>query len=221
MADHVTSVYQTPLTGRYASTEMKHNFSDDKKFETWRWLWWILAKAQKELGLDISDQQLDEMESNLKNIDYEYAKAEEAKTRHDVMAHVHEFAHKCPTAAKIIHLGATSCFVGDNTDLICIRDALDILLPKLARCIDRLKEFAMEHHSRPTLGLTHLQPAQLVTVGKRACMWIQDLLKDLANLQRERDGLRFRGCKGTTGTQASFLQLFGGDEELVQQLDQK
>ena len=214
-------VYQTPLTGRYASEEMKHNFSDAKKFSTWRRLWFYLAKAEQELGLDISNEQLAEMEANTGNIDYKYAAAEEAKTRHDVMAHVHEFASKCPKAAKIIHLGATSCFVGDNTDLICMRDGLDILLPKLARCIDRLKRFAVEHHDLPTLGYTHLQPAQLVTVGKRACMWIQDLLKDLDNMEREREGLRFRGCKGTTGTQASFLQLFDGDEERVQKLDDR
>lgn len=212
-------VYQTPLSGRYASDEMKKNFSNDKKFSTWRTLWLYLARAEQELGLDISDDQIAEMEANIHNIDYEYAAAEEAKTRHDVMAHVHEFASKCPKAAKIIHLGATSCFVGDNTDLICIRDGLDILLPKLARCIDRLKKFALQYHDLPTLGFTHLQPAQLVTVGKRTCMWIQDLLKDLSNMEREKDGLRFRGCKGTTGTQASFLQLFDGDEERVQKLD--
>lgn len=213
--------YQTPLAGRYASDEMKQNFGNEKKFTTWRRLWLYLAKAEQELGLDITDEQLQELEANVSNIDYAYAAAEEAKTRHDVMAHVHEFASKCPKAAKIIHLGATSCFVGDNTDLICMRDGLDILLPKLARCIDRLKHFAVQYHNLPTLGFTHLQPAQLVTVGKRACMWMQDLLKDLQNMEREREGLRFRGCKGTTGTQASFLQLFDGDEERVQKLDDR
>ena len=215
------SVYQTPLCSRYASDEMKYNFSNNKKFSTWRRLWLYLAQAEQELGLDITNDQLQEMESNVNNIDYEYAAAEEAKTRHDVMAHVHEFAMKCPKAARIIHLGATSCYVGDNTDLICIRDAFDILIPKVARCIYRLKEFAVQHRNLPTLGYTHLQPAQLVTVGKRACLWLQDLLKDLSNLERERNGLRFRGCKGTTGTQASFLQLFDGDEDKVQRLDDR
>lgn len=215
----MTSEYRTPLTSRYASKEMKENFGDDKKFATWRKLWWMLGTAQKELGLNITEGQLKEMKDNIKNIDYNYVAQEEAKTRHDVMAHVHEFAKRCPAAAGVIHLGATSCFVGDNTDLICIRDAFDIVIPKLARCIDRLSDFAEQYHSLPTLGFTHLQPAQLVTVGKRACLWIQDLLKDLSNLERERNDLRFRGCKGTTGTQASFLTLFEGDEDKVVELD--
>lgn len=215
--DH--SSYRSPLDTRYASKEMRFIFSDDKKFSTWRFLWWTLAKAQKQLGLAITQEQLDEMHANLSNIDYKLAAEEEAKVRHDVMAHVHEFAIRCPRAAPIIHLGATSCFVGDNTDLICIRDAMDLLLPKLARCIDRLAKFAEEYADLPTLGFTHLQPAQLVTVGKRACLWIQDLLSNLANMQFQRDQLRFRGCKGTTGTQASFLQLFEGDEDKVVQLD--
>lgn len=215
----MTSEYRTPLTSRYASKEMKENFGDDKKFATWRKLWWMLASAEKELGLDITDEQLKQMKDNIKKIDYDYVAKEEALVRHDVMAHVHEFAHRCPLAAPVIHLGATSCFVGDNTDLICIRDGFDILIPKLARCIDRLTVFAEKYNALPTLGFTHLQPAQLVTVGKRTCLWIQDLLKDLSNLERERKDLRFRGCKGTTGTQASFLTLFEGDEDKVEQLD--
>lgn len=235
--------YQTPLSSRYASQEMSYNFSDLKKFSTWRKLWINLAIAQKQLGLDIKDEQIDEMKKNVENIDFDYVKKEEAKTRHDVMAHIHEFASKCPKAAGIIHLGATSCFVGDNTDLICLRDGFDILLPKLARCISRLSKFADEYKKLPTLGFTHMQPAQLVTVGKRACLWLNDLLMDLRNLERARDDLRFRGCKGntsfstyidqkvkinlniffnegTTGTQASFLQIFNNDEEKVKQLDQ-
>lgn len=214
------AAYQTPLSSRYASKEMSENFSDLKKFSTWRQLWINLAIAQKQLGLDVQQEQIDEMEANKKNIDFEYVKREEAKTRHDVMAHIHEFAEKCPKAAGIIHLGATSCFVGDNTDLICLRDGFNILLPKLARCISRLAKFADEYKALPTLGFTHMQPAQLVTVGKRATLWLNDLLMDLRNLERARDDLRFRGCKGTTGTQASFLQIFNNDEEKVKKLDQ-
>lgn len=216
-----SSRYQTPLSARYASEEMNFNFSDVKKFTTWRRLWIILAKAEKELGINISDLQIQEMESNYDNIDFEFALEEEKKTRHDVMAHVIEFGHKCPNAAKIIHLGATSCFVGDNTDLICIRDGFDILLPKMARCIDRISKFAEQYHYLPTLGFTHFQPAQMVTVGKRACLWIQDLLIVLRNMEKAKDNLAFRGCKGTTGTQASFMQLFKGDEEKVKKLDQR
>lgn len=212
--------YQTPLSSRYASDEMSYNFSDFKKFTTWRRLWLWLARAQRDLGLPVTDEQLREMEANLENIDFKFAADEEKKTRHDVMAHVHEFAVRCPLAAPVIHLGATSCYVGDNTDLICVRDAFDILLPKLARCIQRLAAFAEQHKARPTLGFTHMQPAQLVTVGKRACLWINDLLMDLRNLTRARNDLRFRGCKGTTGTQASFMQLFAGDESKVRRLDQ-
>ncbi|RWS30534.1 adenylosuccinate lyase-like protein [Leptotrombidium deliense] len=212
--------YQTPLTARYASEEMSYNFSEMKKFSTWRRLWVYLAKAQKELGLNISQEQIDEMESNVFSIDFEFVAEEEKKTRHDVMAHVHDFALKCPKAAAILHLGATSCFVGDNTELITLRDGFDIILPKVARCVSRLADFAMQNRSLPTLGFTHMQPAQLVTVGKRACLWINDLLMDLRNLERSRNDLRFRGCKGTTGTQASFLQLFDGNEEKVKKLDE-
>lgn len=213
--------YQTPLSSRYASVEMAYNFSDEKKFSTWRKLWTYLAKAEKQLGLNITNEQIQEMEANIKNIDYEKAAEEEKETRHDVMAHVHVYAIQCPQAAPIIHLGATSCYVGDNTDLILLRDGLDILLPKLARCIDRLKKFAEKYMDLPILGFTHFQPAQPTTLGKRACLWIADLMKDLLNIERARSDLRFRGVKGTTGTQASFLQLFEGDEQKVKELDQK
>uniref|UniRef100_A0A4W6D614 Adenylosuccinate lyase n=1 Tax=Lates calcarifer TaxID=8187 RepID=A0A4W6D614_LATCA len=211
--------YRSPLVSRYASKEMAYNFSDRKKFTTWRKLWICLAKAEKALGLPITDAQIQEMESHAEDIDFVMAAEEERKLRHDVMAHVHTFAHCCPTAAPIIHLGATSCYVGDNTDLIMLRDGFDILLPKLARVIDRLANFAEKYADLPTLGFTHYQPAQLTTVGKRACLWLQDFIMDMRNLQRARDDLRFRGVKGTTGTQASFLQLFQGDHDKVEELD--
>ncbi|XP_046854824.1 adenylosuccinate lyase-like isoform X2 [Xenia sp. Carnegie-2017] len=212
--------YRSPLTSRYSSKEMSFNFSDNKKFTTWRKLWLYLAKAEKELGLNIEDEQISEMQENLTNIDYKMAAEEEKKRRHDVMAHVHTFAACCPQAAPIIHLGATSCFVGDNTDLIVLKDGLSILLPKLGRCIERLSRFANDYKSLPTLGFTHFQPAQLTTVGKRACLWLSDLVQDLVNLTNVQQSLRFRGVKGTTGTQASFLALFDGDHAKVERLDE-
>ncbi|ERE82493.1 adenylosuccinate lyase [Cricetulus griseus] len=205
--------YHSPLASRYASLEMCFLFSDRYKFQTWRQLWLWLAEAEQTLGLPITDEQIQEMKSNLNNIDFQMAAEEEKRLRHDVMAHVHTFGHCCPKAAGIIHLGATSCYVGDNTDLIILRSAFDLLLPKLARVISRLADFAKERADLPTLGFTHFQPAQLTTVGKRCCLWIQDLCMDLQNLKRVRDELRFRGVKGTTGTQASFLQLFEGDHQ--------
>ncbi|RKP06163.1 adenylosuccinate lyase [Thamnocephalis sphaerospora] len=212
--------YQSPLTSRYASEAMAYNFSDNKKFSTWRQLWLNLATAEKQLGLhQITDEALAEMRANLTNIDYKVAAEEERRRRHDVMAHVHTFGVVCPTAAPIIHLGATSCFVTDNADLIALRDGLDILIARLAVVIDSLTKFAQEHRALPALGFTHFQPAQLTTVGKRACLWIQELLWDLRNLQRARDDLCFRGVKGTTGTQASFLALFEGDHAKVTELD--
>ncbi|KAI3637920.1 hypothetical protein MIR68_004569 [Amoeboaphelidium protococcarum] len=212
--------YQSPLTSRYASKEMAYNFSDARKFKTWRQLWVWLAKGEQQLGLtDITDEAIKQMESRIDDIDWEMAAAEEAKRRHDVMAHVHTFGVACPLAAPIIHLGATSCYVTDNSELIMMRDALDILLPKLARCVDRLAQFAQKYADLPTLGFTHFQPAQLTTVGKRACLWLQEFIWDLQALQRVRDDLCFRGVKGTTGTQASFLALFNGDHQKVQQLD--
>uniref|UniRef100_A0A5F9DBK1 Adenylosuccinate lyase n=1 Tax=Oryctolagus cuniculus TaxID=9986 RepID=A0A5F9DBK1_RABIT len=183
-----------------------------------RLLYFVFPIVQT-LGLPITDEQIQEMKSNLDNIDFKMAAEEEKRLRHDVMAHVHTFGHCCPKAAPIIHLGATSCYVGDNTDLIILRHAFDLLLPKLARVISRLADFAKERADLPTLGFTHFQPAQLTTVGKRCCLWIQDLCMDLQNLKRVQDGLRFRGVKGTTGTQASFLQLFEGDHHKVEQLD--
>ncbi|KAJ1334909.1 adenylosuccinate lyase [Batrachochytrium salamandrivorans] len=218
MSDH--SRYQSPLTSRYASPEMAYNFSDDKKFSTWRSLWLTLAKAEKQVGLeDISSEAIAEMEAHLTDIDYTMAAAEEKRRRHDVMAHVHTFGMAAPKAAGIIHLGATSCYVTDNSELIMVRDGLEILLPKLASTIQTLADFAEKHKELPTLGFTHFQPAQLTTVGKRATLWLQDLLMDLRNISRARQDLRFRGVKGTTGTQASFLTLFDGDHDKVEQLD--
>uniref|UniRef100_A0A8C7E139 Adenylosuccinate lyase n=1 Tax=Oncorhynchus kisutch TaxID=8019 RepID=A0A8C7E139_ONCKI len=221
------SKYRSPLVSRYASKEMAYNFSDRKKFTTWRKLWIYLAKAEKALGLLVTDAQVTEMESHAEDIDFAMAAEEESKLRHDVMAHVHTFAHCCPTAAPIIHLGATSCYVGDNT----VREAWQpryfrmsvlnghVCFSWLARVIDRLSNFAEKYADLPTLGFTHYQPAQLTTVGKRACLWLQDLAMDMRNLQRAREDLRFRGVKGTTGTQASFLQLFQGDHDKVEDLD--
>ncbi|KAK3769729.1 hypothetical protein RRG08_062070 [Elysia crispata] len=217
--DPIHLVYRTPLASRYASASMKQNFSDFKKFSTWRKLWVHLAKAEKALGLDITDEQIQDMEKNIENIDFELAAKEEKKFRHDVMAHVHTFGAACPNAAPIIHLGATSCYVGDNTDLIVLRDGLEILKPKLASCLEELCKFAVEHKSLPCLSYTHLQSAQVSTVGKRACLWAQELLMDLQALERVSTDLRFRGVKGTTGTQASFLALFEGNTRKVEELD--
>ncbi|XP_011170329.1 adenylosuccinate lyase [Solenopsis invicta] len=211
--------YRSPLSTRYASKEMRYNFSDQNKFSTWRKLWIYLAKAEMELGLPINPEQIAEMEAHVNDIDFEAAAKEEKATRHDVMAHVHVFGEQCPLAAPIIHLGATSCYVGDNTDLLILRQGFDILLPKLASVIKRLAKFAHENRDLPTLGFTHLQPAQLTTVGKRATLWLQDLMMDERAIRRARNDLRFRGVKGTTGTQASFLQLFNGDAEKVKRLD--
>ncbi len=219
MTDH--SRYDSPLCSRYASKAMQELFGDDNRFQTWRKLWIALAKAEHELGLAITPAQIAEMEANLTNIDWDMAAKEEKKRRHDVMAHVHTFGHLCPTAAPIIHLGATSCYVTDNTDLIQMRDGLDLLALSLAKAIDRLAKFADQYRALPTLGFTHFQAAQLTTVGKRACLWLQDLTMDLENIQRVRRDLRFRGVKGTTGTQASFLTLFHGDHEKVEELDRK
>ncbi|CAH1103523.1 unnamed protein product [Psylliodes chrysocephalus] len=211
--------YRSPLSTRYASKEMQYNFSDQKKFSTWRKLWINLAKAEKEMGLNITDEQIQEMENNIYNINFDDAANEERLTRHDVMAHVHVFAKQCPLAAPIIHLGATSCFVGDNTDLIILRDGLDLLIPRVATVIQNLARFADQYKSLPALGYTHLQPAQLTTVGKRATLWLYDFLMDERALTRAREDLRFRGVKGTTGTQASFMQLLN-DSSKVRALDQ-
>ena len=214
-----TDRYDSPLCSRYASKEMQRLFSDDVKFSTWRKLWLELAKAEKNLGLAINDQQIAELAAHLTDIDYDLAKTEEKKRRHDVMAHVHTYGAVCPSAAPIIHLGATSCYVTDNTDLIVMREGLRLLSGKLARVLDRFARFAERHRALPTLGFTHFQAAQLTTVGKRACLWMQDLLLDLGECERVADSLRFRGVKGTTGTQASFLALFHGDHDKCEALD--
>jgi adenylosuccinate lyase len=217
--DHLR--YDSPLCSRYASKAMQHLWGDQRKFSTWRKLWTELARAEMQLGLAVSELQVAELAAHQEDIDWEMAAREEKKRRHDVMAHVHTYGAACPIAAPIIHLGATSCYVTDNTDLILMREGLDLLARACARVIDRLAAFAYLHRQLPTLGYTHFQAAQLTTVGKRACLWIQDLLIDLANLERARDDLRFRGVKGTTGTQASFLALFHGDHGKVEELDAK
>jgi adenylosuccinate lyase len=214
-------VYEHPLVSRYASPEMSYLFSPHKKFSTWRRLWLALAEAEASLGLPISEAQLSAMRASLDTIDYAAAARYERALRHDVMAHVHAWGDLIPEARPIIHLGATSCYVGDNTDLVVLRDALDLLLPRLAGAIHALAGFARQHADLPTLGFTHYQPAQLTTVGKRACLWLQELLMDLTDLTRARDDLRFRGVKGTTGTQASFLALFDGDHASVEALDER
>ncbi|CAE6405215.1 unnamed protein product [Rhizoctonia solani] len=215
--------YQTPLSSRYASKEMSHLFSSAMRFHTWRKLWLNLAIAEKELGLPIPDDAITQMKDNLWLDDdqFKVAAAEEKKRRHDVMAHVHTFGTVAPAAAPIIHLGATSCYVTDNGDLLLLREGCDLLLGRLAVVIDRLANFAKEYRALPTLGFTHFQPAQLTTVGKRATLWIQELLWDLRNISRARDDLGFRGVKGTTGTQASFLTLFDGDHQKVVALDKR
>lgn len=215
--------WQSPLSGRYASKEMASLFSNATRFSTWRQLWLHLAVAERELGLDIPAEAIEQMKANL-TLDerqMKIAAEEEKKRRHDVMAHVHTFGQVAPAAAPYIHLGATSCFVTDNADLIFLRSAMDLLLPKLAVVISRLASFAEKYKDLPTLGFTHMQPAQLTTVGKRCTLWIQELLWDLRNMQRARDDLGFRGVKGTTGTQASFLALFDGDHDKVERLDER
>ena len=211
--------YETPLNSRYASDEMKFLFSSQKKFSTWRRLWIALAEAERELGLEISQQQIDEMKAHVEDIDFEKAAEYEAKFRHDVMAHVHTYGECCPTARPIIHLGATSCYVGDNTDVIIMREGLQLVLSKLVEVLRRLSRFAEEYKAMPTLGYTHYQPAQPTTVGKRATLWINDLLMDIEATQRAIDDLKLLGSKGTTGTQASFLELFDNDYGKVRQLD--
>lgn len=211
--------YNNPLNTRYASKEMSYLFSEDKKFTTWRKLWVTLAECEKELGLNITELQIDQLKEHIEDINYDVAEKREKETRHDVMSHVYAYGVQCPDAKGIIHLGATSCYVGDNTDLIIMRDALHIIKKKIINIIYALSKFSMKYKDMPTLGFTHLQPAQLTTVGKRATLWIQDLLIDLENLNFVIDSMKFRGVKGTTGTQASFMELFNEDEELVKKLD--
>ncbi len=213
------NTYESPLTSRYASREMQALFSPDKKFRTWRKLWVALAESQMELGLDISKDQVDELKKNQDNINYDIAQAREKEVRHDVMSHVYAYGIQCPKAAGIIHLGATSCFVGDNTDLIIDYEALDLIKKRLVKLISILSRFADQYKDLPTLGFTHFQPAQPTTVGKRACLWIQDFIFDLESLEDFLQRRKLRGVKGTTGTQASFLELFDGDYEKVKLLD--
>ncbi|MDU7111482.1 MAG: adenylosuccinate lyase, partial [Clostridium perfringens] len=213
------NLYSTPLNSRYASKEMSYIFSDDMKFSTWRKLWVALAEGEKELGLNITDEQIEELKSHISDINYEEAIKKEKEVRHDVMSHVYAYGLQCPSAKGIIHLGATSCYVGDNTDVIIMRDALLLIKKKIVAVLNNLKRFALEYKDMPTLGFTHFQPAQLTTVGKRATLWMQDLVMDMENIDFLLSTLKLRGVKGTTGTQASFMNLFEGDEEKVKALD--
>lgn len=211
--------YISPLSTRYASKEMQYVFSNDFKFKTWRKLWIVLAKAEKELGLQITDEQIAELEKNADNINYDVAEAKEKEVRHDVMSHIFAYGELCPKAKPIIHLGATSCYVGDNTDIITMREGAKIVLKKAAAVVNNLAAFAEKYKATPCLAYTHLQPAQLTTVGKRATIWINELLGDIENLEYQVNSLKLLGSKGTTGTQASFMELFENDEEKVKKLD--
>ena len=211
--------YVSPLSTRYASREMQYLFSDNNKFRTWRRLWIALAEAERELGLHITEEQIDELKAHAEDVNYDVAEARERVVRHDVMSHVYAYGQQCPQAEGIIHLGATSCYVGDNTDLIILRDASRLVLKKAAQVLRNLADFARRYKDLPCLGYTHLQPAQLTTVGKRATLWMNELMMDMENLEYQVATLRFRGAKGTTGTQASFMELFEGDEEKVRTLD--
>ena len=216
-----TDIYVNPLITRYASKEMAENFSDDVKFSLWRKLWVALAESEKELGLNITDEQIAELKKYVNDINYADAAAFEKEVRHDVMAHVKAYGKQAKSAAGIIHLGATSCFVTDNADVIVIDKAIDLIIAKLVNVIFNLKKFALEYKDLPTLGFTHLQPAQLTTVGKRASLWLQDLTLDYESLKELKNKVKLRGVKGTTGTQASFMDLFDGDEEKVKVLEKK
>ncbi|MGL4991414.1 MAG: adenylosuccinate lyase [Sarcina sp.] len=213
------SLYESPLNTRYSSEQMSQIFSDDKKFITWRKLWVVLAKAQKQLGLNITQEQIDELILHMENVNYEVAIEREKSVRHDVMSHVYAYGEQCSLAKGIIHLGATSCYVCDNTDLIIMKEALDLIKKKLLKVIYNLKEFSLDYKNVPTLAFTHYQAAQLTTVGKRACLWMNDLVLDLENLNFVISNIKLRGVKGTTGTQASFMNLFNGDENKVKLLD--
>ena len=214
-----TDRYVSPLSERYASRQMQYIFSQDMKFRTWRKLWIALAETEKELGLDITQEQIDELKSHQDDINYEEARAREKVVRHDVMSHVYAYGLQCPKAKPIIHLGATSCYVGDNTDIIIMREGLRLVRTKLINVIAQLAHFADTYKELPTLAFTHFQPAQPTTVGKRASLWLQEFLMDLEDLDYVLSGLRLLGCKGTTGTQASFMELFDGDMEKVRALD--
>ena len=216
-----TSEYTSPLSERYPSKDMKFLFSSDYKFRTWRRLWIALAEAEKELGLDITQEQIDELKAHAEDINYDVAKAREKEVRHDVMSHVYAYGQQCPSAKGIIHLGATSCYVGDNTDMIIMSQALKLIRRKLINAIAQLADFAEEYKDLPCLAYTHYQAAQPTTVGKRATLWLNDLVMDLGDLDYVLGSLRMLGSKGTTGTQASFMELFGGDHEKCKALDQK
>ena len=215
------SIYTNPLITRYASKEMQHAFSDEKRFKLWRKLWIALAESEMELGLNVTQEQVDELKEYAEDIDYELAAKFEREVRHDVMAHVKAYGAKAQKAMPIIHLGATSCFVNCNAEAIMLDEALDIILKKLVNVMDKLKRFALAYKDMPTLGFTHLQPAQLTTVGKRATLWLQDLEMDYENLVHAKECIKLRGVKGTTGTQASFMELFNGDEAKVKELQMR
>lgn len=211
--------YQSPLSERYASREMQYLFSPDKKFRTWRKLWIALAETEKELGLNITQEQIDELKAHQEDINYDVAKEREKLVRHDVMSHVYAYGQQCPKAKGIIHLGATSCYVGDNTDIIIMTEALQLVRKKLLNVMDELAKFARTYKNQPTLAFTHFQPAQPTTVGKRATLWLQELCLDLEDLDHVLGGMKLLGSKGTTGTQASFLELFDGDHEKCRRAD--
>ncbi|MDD3225344.1 MAG: adenylosuccinate lyase [Clostridium sp.] len=215
------NMYQTPLNSRYASKEMSYLFSDEMKFKTWRKLWVALAEGESELGLNITDEQIKELKEHMNDINYEVAEKREKEVRHDVMSHVYAYGVQCPKAKGIIHLGATSCYVGDNTDIIIMKNALELIRKKMITVMDHLSKFALKYKDLPTLGYTHLQPAQLTTVGKRATLWLQDLYIDFENINFVIDTLKLRGVKGTTGTQASFMELFNGDEKKIKELEKR
>ena len=215
----MNNTYESPLNSRYASEEMKYIFSPDKKFKTWRKLWIALAETEKELGLDITQEQIDELKAHQDEINYEVAREREKLVRHDVMSHVYAYGQQCPKAKGIIHLGATSCYVGDNTDVILMVEAMKLVRVKLLSVIEKLSEFALKYKDLPTLGFTHFQAAQTTTVGKRATLWIQDLMMDLDAVDFALSSAKLLGSKGTTGTQASFMELFNNDTDKVKKLD--
>lgn len=217
----MTDTYESPLNSRYASKEMQYLFSPDKKFSTWRRLWIALAESEQELGLDITDEQIAEMKAHIEDINYDVAQAREKEVRHDVMSHVYAYGVQCPKAKPIIHLGATSCYVGDNTDIIIMTEAMRLVKKKLVNLIAELAKFADANKALPTLAFTHFQPAQPTTVGKRASLWLEDLLMDLEDVEYQLSKAKLLGCKGTTGTQASFMELFDGDHEKCKALDRK
>ena len=214
-------IYESPLNSRYSSKEMKYIFSPDFKFKTWRKLWVALAESEMELGLNITQEQVDELKSHMDDINYEVAEAREKEVRHDVMSHVYAYGKQCPNAKGIIHLGATSCYVGDNTDVITMTEGLKLVHKKMVNLLDKLSAFALEYKDMPCLAFTHFQPAQPTTVGKRASLWLMDLVMDMEVLEFQMSKMRLLGSKGTTGTQASFMELFDGDTDKIKQLDKK